>query len=333
MRSRRHRHNRVFALLVGLTLLVLLEAGLHLAGTAPAYDVTRLGAWRFTANAKGEAIRGPRDGHSFVVSSNADGLRTTLPRDRVPETCRVALLGDSTVFGWGVDDGQTVADAAQATLGSRAELLNAGQPGYTTVMAAALFNEVVAAYKPDVTVLFVPMHDTNLAWVSDLESQRGGTSFAASVRIGLARHSRIYALLRRMITPDTDAPFVVPVRSATGEPVGDSPRVPRVNDAERAEVLAAMRTTAASWGGAVHVGYLPFARDVKRDAPPRVLDDWMLQNAGPAGIVDLRAVGYQQVDFVLADDEGHLSAKGNQLTGEALASRLRQIAGSCAAAL
>jgi lysophospholipase L1-like esterase len=72
---------------------------------------------------------------------------------------------------------------------------------------------------------------------------------------------------------------------------------------------------------------------VKRDAPPRVLDGWMLQNAGPAGIVDLRAVGYQQVDFVLADDEGHLSAKGNQLTGEALASRLRQIAGSCAAAL
>ena len=62
----------------------------------------------------------------------------------------MALLGDSTVFGWGVDDGQTVADGLAAALPG-VEVLNAGQPGYSTVQAARLL-EVVAAWRPEASL-------------------------------------------------------------------------------------------------------------------------------------------------------------------------------------
>lgn len=320
-------------MLVALTLLVLVEAGLHLAGTAPAYDVGRFGVWRFTDNLRAEPLRGPRDGHAFVVSTNAGGLRTQVPTARTPGRCRIALLGDSTVFGWGVDDGATVADAAEAALAPAAEVLNAGQPGYTTVMAATLFSEAVAAYQPDVTVLFVPMHDTNFALVSDLEARRGAADLPAWLRVTLNRHSRIYALLRRALTPDGDAPFVVPVHTASGDTPTDRSRVPRVSDVERTTVLGDMRAAAAAWGGSVHLGYLPFAQDVQPGPHPRVLDGWMLENAGPPGVADLRSSAVGQTDFVLSDDEGHLSANGNRVTGEALAAWLRIRAGACLGAL
>lgn len=319
-------------MLVALSLLVLVEAGLHLAGTAPAYDVGRFGVWRFTANLSSAPLRGPRDGHAFVVSTNAEGLRTRVSPPRAPGRCRIALLGDSTVFGWGVDDGDTVADAAQAALPGT-EVLNAGQPGYTSVMAATLFSDAIAAYQPDVTVLFVPMHDTNHALVSDLEARRGGANPAAQLRVTLNRHSRIYALLRRALIPDGDAPFVVPVHDAAGVTLPDRSRVPRVSDEERTVVLADMRSRAATWGGTVHLGYLPFAQDVQPGPHPRLLDAWMLANAGPSGVADLRSAAVGQVGFVLADDEGHLSASGNRTTGVALASWLRTTAGACVDAL
>ncbi len=322
-------------MLLGASCLAAVEAALHLAGTAPAYDVGRFGEWRFTANLRGHTFQGPRDGHAFVVTSNDDGLRTSLPRPRTAGRCRIALLGDSTVFGWGVNDDETLATAADAALPETAEVLNAGQPGYTTVMAATLFTDVVAAYQPDVTVLFVPMHDTNLVPVSDLESLRGGADWSASLRVSLSHHSRVYALLRRALIPGAEDLFVVEQHSSTGQATEHhgSDRVPRVNDDERTQVLADMRALAAGWGGEVRIGYVPFLQDAERQSPARPLDGWMADQAGPTGIVDLRGSAFGQADLVLADDPGHLSASGNRTAGLALARSVLANPGRCAAAL
>jgi lysophospholipase L1-like esterase len=334
VRSRRHRRSPLYGLLLAGVCLVLVEAALHLAGTAPAYEVGRLGEWRFRANLNDQAFQGPRDGHAFRVSSNAEGLRTALPQARAEGRCRLALLGDSTVFGWGVHDGETVADAAQEALPPGAEVLNAGQPGYTSVMAAALFDQVVAAYQPDLTVLFVPMHDTNLVPVSDLESLRGGADAAAAARVLLARHSRIYALLRLALSPAAGDAFVVPVHAPDGtETSAAASQVPRVSDSERTHVLAEMRERAATWRGEVRVGYLPFLQDSERPSPPRPLDAWMTANAGPSAMVDLRASALGQVDLVLADDAGHLSASGNRTAGAALAAAILARPPPCLSAL
>ncbi|MDP1747644.1 MAG: hypothetical protein Q8L90_18870, partial [Bacteroidota bacterium] len=114
MRAERRNRSRRFRLLLGIlfafVVIYLLEVGLRIGGIAPAYRSGASGSWRMTPNLDASALRGPRDGHDFTVSTNADGLRTKLPRERTPGILRVAVMGDSTVFGWGVSDGESVAD-------------------------------------------------------------------------------------------------------------------------------------------------------------------------------------------------------------------------------
>ena len=107
----------------------------------------------------------------------------------------------------------------------------------------------------------------------------------------------------------------------------------RVSDSERTHVLAEMRERAATWRGEVRVGYLPFLQDSERPSPPRPLDAWMTANAGPSAMVGLRASALGQVDLVLADDAGHLSASGNRTAGAALAAAILARPPPCLSAL
>jgi len=313
----------LLGLLVALGALSLLEGSLRVAGVGPAYEIGGTGRWRMAAGLSAAPLRGAQDGHPFSVTTNADGLRTKVARARTPGVARVALMGDSTVFGWGVDDGGTVADGVQAVLddaGAGVEVLNAGQPGYSTTQAAWLFEEVVAAYRPDRVVLFLPRHDYNGVLVSDHEVLAGGATLAARARVRLATTSRIYQVLRRMIWSRTDQAALRP-KDATSEP-----RVPRVSDEERGLALDAMRATLATWGGSLSVGFLPFHGEIEGTRTDRVGLDWAKAYGEAHGvtIVDVRAccVG-DAAARVLADDPGHLSAEGNLRVGAAVAAALR----------
>ncbi len=193
-----------FGLAFAAVSLLTVELALRIAGVRPAYRVEDLGQWRVSSNMHARSTKGPRDEHAFILSTNADGLRTEVPRAKATTRTRVALMGDSTVFGWGVDDGGTVADGVQAVLGADYEVLNAGQPGYSTTMMAWLYGEVVNAYQPDLTIVFIPMHDTNLVLVSDREVLKGGATTIAKVRVTLAQESRIYQALRGVVFDFTD---------------------------------------------------------------------------------------------------------------------------------
>jgi len=317
----RRRPRRSQALLGGVTAGVALlgaEVALRLAGVGAAYNVEDIGAWRFVANAHDADSRGPRDQHSFRVTTNGDGLRTSLPVQRTPGVQRVAIMGDSTVFGWGVDDGGSVADGASAVLPPSIEVLNAGQPGYSSTMAAWLFDEVVAGYQPAVTVLFVPMHDTNLVLVSDREAMEGGGGLAAKVRVLLARGSRIYTLLRSRIYDGTDRAWLMPDQPSA------EPRVPRVSDAERTRAADGMLARAAAWGGEVWVGYLPFKQDIDGLGGERPTAAWAAgwSSEHHAPLVDLRGCCVGGSGLVLADQPGHLTREGNAAAGRALAAVL-----------
>lgn len=313
----------LLGLLVGGGVFLLLEGGLRAAGVAPAYQMGATGQWRAAAGLVAAPLPGVGEVRVFSVSTNADGLRTRLARARTPGVSRVALMGDSTVFGWGVDDGGTLADGTQAALdgvGAPVEVLNAGQPGYSTTQAAWLFAEVVQAYRPDRVVLFLSRHDYYYVPVSDREALSGGDSFASRVRVRLASSSRTYQLLRGLLWARTDEPAQHP-RDVTGEP-----RVPRVSDAERALALATIRTTLAGWGGSLSIGYLPFHGDIEGTRTDRVGLDWATAYAEAEGItfVDVRGccVG-EAAARVLPDDPGHLSAEGNRVVGAAVGVALR----------
>ena len=324
-RASRHRspwRGRTLALAFGGVLVGVAELGARAMGVVPAYQPEALGQWRMQANLGGRHTQGPRDGHSFMVTTNEDGLRTTLARARTPGVPRVALLGDSTVFGWGVDDGDTVADGVAEGLPG-IEVLNAGQPGYSTTQAAWLLGEVVAAYQPDLAVFFIPMHDHNMVLVSDREVLEGGSTAVARSRVLLARHSSLYQALRSLIFPHTDRPFLLPDQ-ATSEP-----RVERVSDAERSRALADARTALAGHGGRVVVGWLPFLADIEGPrGGERPSGPWAraLARDEAVPLVDVRAC-CSGPGLVLADDPGHLSAAGNREAGLAVAAELPSVLG------
>ncbi len=313
-----------FGLLFAAVLLYLGEVGLRIAGVAPAYQAGSMGSWRMSPNlgdAEGGApLRGPRDGHDFRVTTNADGLRTRLPKAHAEGRVRVALMGDSTVFGWGVDDGGAVSDGLQAALDAAEpgafEVLNAGQPGYSTTQVAWFFEEVLAAYTPDRVVVFQTMHDFNKVLVSDRELLDGGLTLTARLRVALVTHSRLYQVLRRSVWPLTDQAMLLPDQDS-GEP-----RVDRVSEAERFANFEAMRTGLMEWEGGLLLGYLPFHADLighGRDRPSmRWMEAYGLERGVP--VVDVRACcGRDGEALVLPDDRGHLAVAGNHLAGAALA--------------
>ncbi len=311
-------------LLVAAALLALVEGGLRLAGLGPAYRADVVG-WRMQPDLDQHRMQRPQDGIDFAVSTNADGLRTTLPRQKGRGRVRVAVMGDSTVFGWGVADREALPTRLEEALrraGRRdVEVLNAAQPGYSSAQLLRLYDDVVAGYAPDVVLLFPPQHDRTPALVSDLEAVRGADGPVGAARIGLARHSRIYHLLWLAIGgapgPDTAGgdqlhrPGVV--------------RVPRVSDAERGRILDALMER----GVGVVVGLFPFYPDLHHgpESPggdgPGVAELRALAEARGLPVVDVRHCCGPDADaLVFERDKWHLNARGNREVAGALAREL-----------
>ena len=65
---------------------------------------------------------------TFSYTTNAEGLRTTLPR--VESDRQLLLIGDSVAFGVGVDDDATLASVLQRKLGEQYRVINAGVGSY-----------------------------------------------------------------------------------------------------------------------------------------------------------------------------------------------------------
>ncbi len=88
---------------------------------------------------------------------------------KLPDTFRIAVIGDSIAFGWGVAPEDRYSDVLErflndtASTGTKYEVLNFGIPGYNTVMEAALLQERVLPYAPDLIVLgYCADNDTSL---------------------------------------------------------------------------------------------------------------------------------------------------------------------------
>ncbi len=320
-------------LLVALIILGGVELSLRLAGIHPAFEMPWKGGWLGSPNLKNFQQRTHENPRGFLLNTNHQGLRSTLSEKRTPKVLRLAVMGDSTAYGWGVDDGYTLTDAMGRSFkelgarwaggATRVELLNGAQPGYTTAQVAWLFEKVVAAYRPDWVLVFLPLHDHNLVLVSDKESIAGGDGLRAVLRVTLSRHVRIYTLLRRQLYPQHEQHYLMP-DAETSEF-----RVPRVSDTERQQSLDRMRAILEKWGGGLMVGMLPTYIDLTDppgSAPAnRLGDDWLIRYARQQKVplVDIRACcGPNAEQATLPNDKGHLSAMGNDLVGRAAAEEI-----------
>jgi|GEM_PF-1287845 len=331
-RSRRSRTDRPWPVKLGFglafagLLLSMAEVGARLAGVSSAYQPDRIGGWHMLPAQKDARIRS-QEGHTFTLSTNADGLRTDLSRGRTRGIPRIAVLGDSIAFGWGADDGHTLADGIAAGLAARGhahiEVLNGAQPGYSTSQVNRFFEEVVRHYTPDLAIVFLPMHDHNLVVVSDREHLKGASTPWSATRVALAKHSALFEAMRQALFPLADQPFVV-ARPGSAPP--SEPRVARVSDDERAQNLEEMATLMSEWGGSLAIGHMPFEGDLTSTEPlERLGADWATAYADEHGVplIDLRpCCGPDGGHLVFPFDRGHLTGEGNLLAGKYAADRI-----------
>ena len=94
------------------------------------------------------------------VSINSHGLRDReYSETKPPDVRRIVMLGDSTTFGWGVPEEQTVAKILERQLngrgivGRRFEVLNAGVGNYDTVQEYTHYLTYDRQFHPDLVVL------------------------------------------------------------------------------------------------------------------------------------------------------------------------------------
>ncbi len=118
------------------------------------YDATY--GWVHIPNAKG---RFKADGYDTEVTINDKGFRgPSIPYKRTPGYRRILLLGDSFVWGFGVDFDQTVGERLRA-LQPNLEVVNLGVSGYSTDQELLLYQQEGVKYRADLVVVVVSSND------------------------------------------------------------------------------------------------------------------------------------------------------------------------------
>lgn len=94
------------------------------------------------------------------VRTNDDGLREDMnyPTNRLPNSVRIAGIGDSGMFGWDVEQGQEYLSVLETNLNHRKggvlyEVLNFAVPGYNTQLEVETMRVKALPYHPDIAIV------------------------------------------------------------------------------------------------------------------------------------------------------------------------------------
>jgi len=102
-----------------------------------------------------------------AIATNSFGMRDReYPFTKAENTFRVVGLGDSVMFGWGVEEHESYLARIEESLNQgsaqskKVEILNFAVPGYNTAMEVATFENRALLFKPDLVI----MHFVNNDW-------------------------------------------------------------------------------------------------------------------------------------------------------------------------
>lgn len=189
-----------FSLVPALTLLLLGEVTSRVVGAPDCAPVepSALGwdtmladpdlLWKLEPDRRFESPVG-------TTTTNTLGLRS-VHRPQPKPGVRVAVTGDSSVFGWGQPDGKTYAEQLEQML-NRAfdvpvQVINMGVPGYSTEQTLGLLEQVGWSYEPDLIVVHNIFSDCNI----DAFQDRSAMALTNPER-GVLEHSRLYCAARQ----------------------------------------------------------------------------------------------------------------------------------------
>ena len=163
----------LFALVPAIILFGVVEMVLRVTGWPEVTEAFEHNEpfWVVDPDLNGYAMPHNEENTSFAVSTNSDGLRTTVEVTDSKKSLRVMTLGCSTTFGWGVADAETYPARLQHYLTEagygNVEVVNGGQPGYTSFQGDWLWDALLDDYQPDVVLVGYIVQDARKAAYSD----------------------------------------------------------------------------------------------------------------------------------------------------------------------
>jgi lysophospholipase L1-like esterase len=175
------------ALLSFVFFLVLLEVTLQIYTRLFIYYDVEMSRYADTVK---ERSANPKIGHvhrpnarehlmGVDVAINSDGLRDDEYTVERNEKFRIAVLGDSLTFGWGVEKQEAFETLLEQMLSESrpTEMINFGHGNYNTQQQVNLFVEKGLKYNPDKVIVFYFINDAEVtpvqskwAWVARLRS-------------------------------------------------------------------------------------------------------------------------------------------------------------------
>ena len=143
------------AVIIIVTTLVLLEIAMQVADMGPPLAQVDRSILRLSDNKILLFENNPT--HVYI---NRDGfVGPRVARDKPDGTFRIAVLGDSVAFGYGVSAGENFTAVLRRLLSEsknrKFEVINAGVDGYNTMQEAELFRVRVSPFAPDLILLQV----------------------------------------------------------------------------------------------------------------------------------------------------------------------------------
>ena len=254
---------------------------------------------------------------SFKVSTDQSGLRVPIHQTEKAEgTFRIMTLGCSTTFGWGVEDKESYPARLETHLLQRGhsniEVINGGQPGYTTFQGLWLWDKVLSKYDPDLVLVGYVVQDARKVAYSDI-SQATLQQEAEFFKQTVLNSSAFYQWLQRRINR---------VQTVQKE---QSQQVYRVDEELYLKNLRTFRSKIEGDGGrVVHFGF-PLER-VGYTEQHRAILRLEAENAGvphfdPSAAIE-EATRSQTLYF--PQDRGHANSEGCDLIAQMVADFLEE---------
>lgn len=312
------RKRFIFSLVWTILTLLIIEAamGVYVKKNPPLHRPNPVWLWELFPGQKGITNVG---GAVKSIQVNRFGFRgDDFDKTKRQDVFRIMILGDSSAFGYGMNQHETFAEELQRLLKKKypslnIQVINGAVPGYTTYASKEFFLKKGIKFEPDV-IIAAHNNDPNLDW--DEDKNRAPSPVIAPLLTVLYR-SGIYMAVRRQVLNykyNKSAHFY----KAPSEDYG----VRRVNEKDYKENFETILNTAKSKGIKTMVVSMPLMED---EDPVllryrQIMKETALENGGE--FVDIFSK-WQRFDAEnLFLDDVHPNEAGHMVIAQTLAEAL-----------
>lgn len=246
------------------------------------------------------------------VRLNSFGMRDDeVTLEKPAGTYRIALLGDSTAFGYGMPRGEYIADLLEERLranGAKAEVLNFAVTGYSTDQQIAELRQQVLPFSPDLVLVIHHLNDIYGPSVTSLTP--------SPILKFLAAHSSLFGCFNQGGKLVNSQPTGVSHQfSGSYEEVYANPKAWE----SYTTILQDLKAVGIDNDVPIAMAYLPIFKDLNK-YPYTQIQDEIARKAEMTGIKNIKMYP-PYVSFpdspesyrVFGDDIDHPNLKGNAL--------------------